>query len=93
MKRMLAAIAAVGLALTMSACSDPAGGGSGDGDGGKPTIGVVALVATDALNAAVIKGVTSVDEENGWEVSVIDTNGRVEAANAALITFSTTQKL
>lgn len=92
MKRMLAAVAAVGLALTMTACSDPAGGGSGDGDGGKPTIGVVALVATDALNAAVIKGVTTVAEENGWEVSVIDTNGSVEAANAAMITFSTTQK-
>lgn len=93
MKRMLAAVAAVGLALTVSACSDPGAGGSGDGDGGTPTIGVVALVATDALNAAVIKGVTAVAEENGWDVHVTDTNGSVEAANAAMITYSTTQKM
>ena len=92
MKRMLAAIAAVGLALTVSACSDPATGGSGGGDG-KKTIGVVALVATDALNAAVIRGVTTVAEKNGWDVHVTDTNGSVEAANAAMITYSTTQKM
>lgn len=92
MKRMLAAAAALGLALTMAACSDPAGGGS-SADGGKPTIGVVALVATDALNAAVIAGVTEVAEENGWDVHVTDTNGSVEAANAAMITYSTTQKM
>jgi ribose transport system substrate-binding protein len=98
MKRMLAAAAALGLALTMSACADPVAGGSttgagGDGDSGTKTIGVVALVATDALNAAVIKGVTSVAEENGWDVHVTDTNGSVEAANAAMITYSTTQKM
>lgn len=99
MKRMLAAVAAVGLALSLAACSDPVAGGSmsGDGsssdDGGTKTIGVVALVATDALNAAVIKGVTTVAEDNGWDVHVTDTNGSVEAANAAMITYSTTQKM
>src|SRR5690606_8567803 len=41
----------------------------------------------------VIRGVTSVAEENGWNVHVTDTNGSVEAANAAMITYSTTQKM
>jgi len=88
---MLAAAVALGLALTVSACSPPSAGGPADN--GTKTIGVVALVATDALNAAVIRGVTSVAEENGWNVHVTDTNGSVEAANAAMITYSTTQKM
>ncbi|AYF98809.1 sugar ABC transporter substrate-binding protein [Protaetiibacter intestinalis] len=92
MKRILALAAAVGLAVGLTACSEPAGGGGASDDGTK-TIGVVALVATDALNAAVIQGVTEVAEENGWKVHVTDTNGSVEAANAAMITYSTTQKM
>lgn len=91
MKRILALAAAVGLVAGLTACSEPAGGG-GSGDGTK-TIGVVALVATDALNAAVIAGVTEVAEKNGWKVHVTDTNGSVESANAAMITYSTTQKM
>jgi ribose transport system substrate-binding protein len=93
MKRILALAAAVGLAAGLTACSDPAGPAGGGSDDGTKTIGVVALVATDALNAAVIRGVTDVAEENGWKVHVTDTNGSVEAANAAMITYSTTQKM
>jgi ribose transport system substrate-binding protein len=94
MKRLFAAVAAVGLALTITACSGQAADpGSTGSDDGKKTIGVVALVATDALNAAVIKGVTTVAEENGWDVHVTDTNGSVEAANSAMIRYSTTQKM
>ena len=44
----------------------------------------------DALNAAVIKGVKDVAAENGWDVTVTDTNGDVNKANAAMVTFSTT---
>jgi ribose transport system substrate-binding protein len=93
MKRILALAAAVGLAAGLTACSDPVSGGAGGSDDGTKTIGVVALVATDALNAAVIRGVTEVAEDNGWKVHVTDTNGSVEAANAAMITYSTTQKM
>lgn len=92
MKRILAIAAAAALALSLSACTGESGG-QAPSDDGKKTIGVVALVATDALNAAVIKGVTDVAEENGWDVHVTDTNGSVEAANAAMITYSTTQKM
>ncbi|WP_396658315.1 sugar ABC transporter substrate-binding protein [Microbacterium sp.] len=92
MKRILAIAAVAALALSLAACAGDAGAPTPTDDGQK-TIGVVALVATDALNAAVIKGVTEVAEENGWAVQVTDTNGSVEAANAAMITYSTTQKM
>jgi ribose transport system substrate-binding protein len=93
MKRILVLAVAVGLAAGLTACSEPATGGEGGSDDGTKTIGVVALVATDALNAAVIRGVTDVADENGWKVHVTDTNGSVQAANAAMITYSTTQKM
>lgn len=92
MKRILTATAAVLIAaLALAGCAEtPAG--SGDATGHKKTLGIVALVATDSLNAAVIKGMTAVAEKAGWEVNVTDTNGSVDKANAAMITYSTTQK-
>lgn len=91
MKRILSAAVALLAAAALAACgASPAPGASGDS--GKKTIGVVALVATDALNAAVIKGVKEVADANGWDVIVNDTNGDVAKANAAMVTFSTTQK-
>lgn len=73
----------------LSACSaETAGGGSG-----QKTLGIVALVATDALNAAVIRGATELAESNGWRVVVTDTQGSPDKANAAMTTFSTTQKV
>lgn len=81
-------------ALVLTGCSDPAASGSGNasGDGAK-TLGIVALVATDALNAAVIEGATDAAEEAGWNVVVTDTQGSPDKANAAMTSFSTTQKV
>jgi len=56
------------------------------------TLGIVALVASDSLNQAVIKGATEVAKTAGWKVFVTDTQGSPEKANAAMITYSTTQK-
>jgi len=92
MKRLLVALTAFVLAVALAGCGGTDSTASATGDNHKPTIGVVALVATDALNAAVIKGVKDVASKNGWNVIVTDTNGDVNKANAAMVTFSTTQK-
>jgi ribose transport system substrate-binding protein len=91
MKRILIAVIALAVAAagTLSACSpEPTGGASG-----KKKLGIVALVATDALNAAVIKGATDEARKAGWDVTVTDTQGSPDKANAAMTTFSTTQKV
>jgi ribose transport system substrate-binding protein len=92
MHRLLIPLTASAAALLMAACGAATPASSGGGDSHRPKIGVVALVATDALNAAVIKGVKDVASKNGWDVIVTDTNGDVNKANAAMVTFSTTQK-
>jgi ribose transport system substrate-binding protein len=92
MKRILIACAAAVVAISLAACSGPAPSSSGS-SGAKKTLGIVALVATDALNAAVINGATDAANKAGWDVKVIDTQGSVDKANAAMTTFSTTQKV
>ncbi|HEX7405378.1 MAG TPA: sugar ABC transporter substrate-binding protein [Candidatus Nanopelagicaceae bacterium] len=57
------------------------------------TVGMVALVATDALNKAVIDGATKIAKANGWKVKVTDTQGSPAKANSAMIAFATTQKV
>jgi ribose transport system substrate-binding protein len=91
MKRLLVPLSSLVLVAALAGCGSADSASSGGG-GGKPKIGVVALVATDALNAAVIKGVKDIAAKNGWDVTVTDTNGDVNKANAAMVTFSTTQK-
>lgn len=76
------------LALLPAACSAESTGGSD-----QKTLGIVALVATDALNAAVIRGATELAEQNGWKVVTTDTQGSPEKANSAMTTFATTQKV
>jgi ribose transport system substrate-binding protein len=56
-------------------------------------LGMVALVATDSLNKAVIDGATTVAKANGWKVVVTDTQGSPAKANSAMIAFATTQKV
>lgn len=91
MKRILTAVVALATAAALIACS-PADSSSGS-SGGKKKLGIVAIVATDALNAAVIKGATDAAKKAGWEVVVNDTQGSLDKANAAIVTFSTTQKM
>jgi ribose transport system substrate-binding protein len=96
MKRILAAAVAIVVAASLAACSGGSGSGSGGDSGsgsGQKTLGIVALVATDALNKAVIDGATEVAKKDGWKVVVTDTQGSVDKANAAMTTFSTTQKV
>lgn len=92
-KHVLAAALAAA-ALVLSGCAaaeaDPTDGG---GSGEEKTLGIVALVATDALNAAVIEGATEVAEAEGWTVVVTDTQGSADKANSAMTAFSTTQKV
>lgn len=85
----LAAAAALGL----SACSSSAASTGDSAETGQKTLGIVALVATDALNQAVIQGATETAEAAGWKVVVTDTQGSADKANAAMTTFSTTQKV
>lgn len=90
MKRLLIAAVALLAAVATTACD---GGGSTAGSSGKKKLGIVALVATDALNAAVIKGATEAAKKAGWDVVVTDTQGSPDKANAAMVAFSTTQKV
>lgn len=53
------------------------------------TLGIVALLANDALNIAVINGATDAAKEAGWDVKVIDTQASADQANAAMNTFVT----
>jgi ribose transport system substrate-binding protein len=89
MKRILIALLAVVTAGALTSCSPE----SASGSSGRKKLGVVALVATDALNAAVIKGATDEAKKAGWDVTVTDTQGSPDKANAAMTTFSTTQKV
>ena len=91
MKQKLFTLLAGVAVLALAACSTPAG--TGDNADGQKTLGIVALVATDALNAAVINGATEAAEKAGWKVVVTDTQGSPDKANAAMTAFSTTQKV
>jgi ribose transport system substrate-binding protein len=51
------------------------------------TLGIVALLANDALNIAVIAGATEAATAAGWDVKVIDTQASADQANAAMNTF------
>jgi ribose transport system substrate-binding protein len=92
MKQKLFVVLAGAAVLALAACSTPAPDSTGESSGEK-TLGIVALVATDALNAAVINGATAAAEEAGWKVTVTDTQGSPDKANAAMTAFSTTQKV
>jgi ribose transport system substrate-binding protein len=52
------------------------------------TLGVVALIANDALNVAVIAGVTEAATAAGWDVKVVDTQASADQANAAMSSFA-----
>jgi ribose transport system substrate-binding protein len=52
------------------------------------TLGIVALLANDALNIAVINGATEAASAAGWEVKVIDTQASADQANAAMSSFA-----
>src|ERR1700754_2229790 len=51
------------------------------------TLGIVALLANDALNIDVIGGATEAAKAAGWNVKGIDTQASADKANAAMNTF------
>jgi ribose transport system substrate-binding protein len=53
------------------------------------TLGIVALIANDALNIEVIAGATDAAKKAGWDVKVIDTQASADQANAAMKSFAT----
>lgn len=52
------------------------------------TLGIVALLANDALNIAVIGGATEAAKAAGWDVKVTDTQASADQANAAMSSFA-----
>lgn len=52
------------------------------------TLGIVALLANDALNIDVIGGATEAAKAAGWDVKVVDTQASADQANAAMSTFA-----
>jgi ribose transport system substrate-binding protein len=52
------------------------------------TLGIVALIANDALNVAVIGGATAAAKAAGWDVKVVDTQASADQANAAMSSFA-----
>jgi ribose transport system substrate-binding protein len=52
------------------------------------TLGIVALLANDALNIAVIGGATDAAKAAGWDVKVTDTQASADQANAAMNNFA-----
>ncbi|MDQ0473219.1 sugar ABC transporter substrate-binding protein [Labrys wisconsinensis] len=52
------------------------------------TLGIVALLANDALNIAVIAGATDAAKKAGWDVKVTDTQASADQANAAMRNFA-----
>lgn len=92
MKQKISIVLAGAAVLALVGCAAPAPGTGGDAGDGDKTLGIVAIVATDALNAAMIEGATDAAEDAGWKVNVIDAQGSLDKANAAMVTFATTQK-
>ena len=76
MRRYLVAAAALAVAL------------SAGGAASAKTLGIVALLANDALNIDVIGGATDAAKAAGWDVKVIDTQASADQANAAMNTFA-----
>ena len=52
------------------------------------TLGIVALIANDALNVAVMAGATDAAKAAGWDVKVIDTQASADQANAGMSSFA-----
>ena len=69
MKQKLFTVLAGVAVLALAACSTPVAE-PGNGSTGDKTLGIVAIVATDALNAQMIAGATAAAEEAGWAVNV-----------------------
>lgn len=91
MKKTLMTVAALAVAvLGLSSCAADAGTPAEDD---QKRLGIIAIVATDALNAAMIAGATAAAEEAGWTVNVTDAQGSLDQANAAMVTYSTTQPM
>jgi len=77
MRKLLLAAASVAAMVTTGAWAED-----------KKTLGIVALLANDALNIAVINGATEAATAAGWEVKVIDTQASADQANAAMSSFA-----
>ena len=75
MRRLILAAAAMACVLSASAVANA------------KTLGIVALLANDALNIDVIGGATEAAKAAGWDVKVIDTQASADKANAAMNTF------
>lgn len=71
MRKLLVAAAAMACALFAA------------GSANAKTLGIVALLANDALNIDVIGGATEAAKAAGWNVKVIDTQASADKANAA----------
>lgn len=61
---------------------------SASGAADAKTLGIVALLANDALNIDTINGATAAAKAAGWDVKVIDTQASADKANAAMNTFA-----
>lgn len=59
-----------------------------DAEDGSKTLGIVALLANDALNIDVIGGATEAAKAAGWDVKVTDTQASADQANAAMKSFA-----
>ncbi len=81
MRKRLVSLA---LALAASVSFGAAGAHAEDAK----TLGIVALLANDALNIDVIDGATDAAKAAGWDVKVIDTQASADQANAAMNTFA-----
>ncbi len=71
-------LAAVAIACALSA----------SGAAEAKTLGIVALLANDALNIDVIGGATEAAKAAGWDVKVVDTQASADKANAAMNTLA-----
>lgn len=91
MKRTSLVAIATAAALTLAGCTGatPDGGTGGAGDDDAKVLGIVALIANDALNVSVINGATEAANAAGWEVRVTDTQASADQANAAMTNFAT----
>ncbi|HVZ00284.1 MAG TPA: sugar ABC transporter substrate-binding protein [Dongiaceae bacterium] len=76
MRKLSLAAAAIACMLSASAAAEA------------KTLGIVALLANDALNIDVIGGATDAAKAAGWDVKVIDTQASADKANAAMNTFA-----
>lgn len=91
MKRRTTAALALALSSTLTAvlagCDAEASGASGDESG--TTVGLIRFSGSDVYANSALDAIAAYGKSKGWQITEVDANGSVDAANTALTNLTT----